>query len=100
MPEPASPSHAILDIESRRRKARKLTRLLERERPVAGARVLDIGTGNGVIASELAAAGAEVDSVDLQDERVVTDGYRFQLVPGTRRCRSATTRSTSWSRTT
>ncbi len=79
----ASPSHALLDIESRRRKARKIIRLMERERPVAGARVLDIGTGNGVIAAELAETGATVDSIDLRDERVVTDGYRFQLTGGT-----------------
>jgi SAM-dependent methyltransferase len=78
-----SPSHALLDIASRERKARKIIRLLERERPLAGARVLDIGTGNGVIAAELARAGADVDSVDLRDERVVTDGYRFRLVDGT-----------------
>jgi SAM-dependent methyltransferase len=78
-----APSHALLDVDSRRRKARKLIALLERERPLHGARALDIGTGNGVIAAELAAVAGAVDSVDLRDERVVEEGYRFAIVTGT-----------------
>ena len=52
--------HANVDLDSRRRKAAKIIALLDRQRPLAGARILDVGTGAGVIASELArAAGPE-----------------------------------------
>jgi SAM-dependent methyltransferase len=75
-------SHALLDVESRTRKARKIIDLLERERPLGGATVLDIGTGNGVIAAQLAQVAGAVDSIDLRDERVVRDGYGFRVFDG------------------
>jgi SAM-dependent methyltransferase len=78
--------HAVLDVSSRRRKARKIVTLLERERPLRGLRVLDVGTGVGVIASELAGfvgPTGEVHSVDVVDIRVESDGYQFHLGEGT-----------------
>ena len=80
-------THAILDRASRRAKAAKIIWTLERERPLPGARVLDIGTGNGTIATELAASvGAlgQVVSVDIEDVRVDRDGYAFRLLDGDR----------------
>jgi SAM-dependent methyltransferase len=78
--------HAVLDPESRLLKARKIEALLAQARPLAGSRVLDVGTGAGVIAGALAEAvgpEGEVWAVDVLDQRVVTDGYRFAQVSDT-----------------
>jgi SAM-dependent methyltransferase len=74
-----------LDRESRRAKAAKIATLVERHRPLAGADLLEIGTGGGIIASLLAeqvGPGGSVWSVDVDDLRTVTDGYDFKLVEG------------------
>lgn len=79
-------THAVLDRTSRREKAAKIIWSLERERPLEGARVLDIGTGNGTIAAELASrvgAAGNVVSVDVDDVRLDRDGYTFELLAGT-----------------
>jgi ubiquinone/menaquinone biosynthesis C-methylase UbiE len=74
--------HAILDAQSRILKARKIIELVGRDR-IAGARVLDIGTGAGVMASELSRLAREVVGVDVRDQRTVFDGFRFVRVEGT-----------------
>jgi ubiquinone/menaquinone biosynthesis C-methylase UbiE len=62
--------------------------LITRRRDLAGVRALEVGTGSGVTARELARAvgtTGEVCSVDLSDERVVeTDGYTFREVTDAR----------------
>ena len=76
-------THAVLDRESRRGKAAKIAWIIDRERQLAGSRILDIGTGNGTIAAELAAhAGptGSVTSIDVADVRVDREGYTFTLV--------------------
>lgn len=78
-------SHANLDEGLRRAKARKIAELLGPE-SLRGARVLEIGTGAGVISAELArlaAPGGAVESVDVVDERIESEGYRFTRVDGT-----------------
>ncbi len=80
-------THAILDRESRQSKAAKIIWTLERERTLAGSRVLDIGTGNGTIAAELATqvgATGRVVGVDVEDVRVDRDGYDFHVLDGAR----------------
>jgi SAM-dependent methyltransferase len=74
-----------LDRKSRRAKAAKIAAIVERRRPLAGSRLLEIGTGGGIITSLLAehvGATGEVVSVDVDDLRTVIDGYEFQLVEG------------------
>ncbi len=74
-------THAVLDSASRTAKAAKIIWTLERERPLAGTRLLDIGTGSGTIARELAqrvGSGGRVVSVDVEDVRVDREGYEFR----------------------
>jgi SAM-dependent methyltransferase len=75
-----------LDRASRRAKATKIATLIESERPLAGTRLLEIGTGGGIITALLAertGPGGEVWSVDVDDLRTEKDGYSFKLVEGT-----------------
>ena len=80
-----SRTHAVLDLESRALKAAKIERLLGLDQPSRSLTVLDIGCGSGGISHHIATrpAGHDVYAVDMVDTRVVTDGYRFQLVSGT-----------------
>ncbi len=80
-------THAVLDVPSRRAKAAKLIAVIERTCPLRGARLLDIGTGSGTIAADLAAAvgpDGSVTSVDVADVRVTRDGYEFVRFDGER----------------
>ena len=80
-------THAVLDRASRRSKAQKILSIVTSERPVRGSCVLDIGTGSGTIASELARAagpGGRVTSVDVDDVRVDREGYAFATYDGHR----------------
>ncbi len=74
-----------LDVAEREAKAEKIIRALRRAHPLAGARVLEIGTGTGVIpraiVHEVGPTG-HVDSIDTMDTRVVAEGYTFTLVRG------------------
>lgn len=73
----------MLDLPSRRVKGRKIERLLgplPTRRPL---RLLEIGCGSGGIAAYFAGQGYAVDAVDVADQRVVADGYRFTRVDGT-----------------
>lgn len=79
-------SHASSNIAQRERKAEKIRRLLERWQPLGGSSLLEIGAGAGVITRSLARALAPegaATAVDVVDERVVCDGYRFLLVRDT-----------------
>lgn len=84
---PERQPHAVLDLPSRRLKGLKIERLLglsSRPQPV---RLLEIGTGSGGIAHYFGThpgLRCEVDAVDVHDNRLVTEDYRFQLVHDTR----------------
>lgn len=73
-------SHAVLEGGSRQKKAQKIAAVLEPFVVLEACDLLDVGTGSGHVARELARTAGSVVSVDLQDERVVTDGYRFMRV--------------------
>lgn len=73
-------SHAILESESRKRKAAKIRSLAGSHTDLAKAHVLDIGTGSGHISKELGRHAKKVTSADITDERKVKTGYDFVLV--------------------
>ncbi|HEX7046424.1 MAG TPA: class I SAM-dependent methyltransferase [Gammaproteobacteria bacterium] len=79
-------NHAILDRESREKKATKIIRIIESRKSLKGTKVLEIGTGSGVtaavLAEEVGEAGA-VYAIDIKDQRVVHEGYDFREVAGT-----------------
>jgi SAM-dependent methyltransferase len=82
----AKRSHASADIAHRERKADKIRHLIEQVRPLQGCQVLEVGAGAGVISRSLARAvgpAGAVTAVDVVDERVVHDGYRFLQVEDT-----------------
>jgi SAM-dependent methyltransferase len=78
--------HFSDDLASRRLKAIKIERLLDLanvDRPI---RMLEVGTGSGGIANYFGThptIRAEVDAVDVHDNRVAFEGYRFQQVTDT-----------------
>jgi|APFre7841882724_1041349.scaffolds.fasta_scaffold03157_2 SAM-dependent methyltransferase len=81
-------THASLDLDSRRRKAEKVLRILELD-PSAGPTldVLEIGCGSGGISHYLGTLPGprfRVNAVDVEDLRVVKDGYAFTRVAGTK----------------
>lgn len=74
-----------LDRDSRLAKAAKIATLIEQRRALSGVRLLEVGTGGGIIASVLSERVGplgEVVSVDVEDFRSVTDGYAFRMVEG------------------
>lgn len=78
--------HVISDRASRVLKARKIISIVGPSRFRHCRRILEIGCGSGLIASTLAEAGGpdlSVDAVDVIDNRVEKNGYRFSLVHGT-----------------
>lgn len=87
MNSPPRQPHAVLDLPSRRLKGLKIEKLLDltmRPQPI---RMLEVGTGSGGIAHYFGThlqLRCEVDAVDVEDNRLVSDGYRFNLVSGTR----------------
>ncbi|GAB6058151.1 class I SAM-dependent methyltransferase [Desulfonatronum parangueonense] len=80
-------SHANINFEQRSLKAEKIIRILEARQPLEGARVLDIGTGSGVIAAciaERVGPRGDVVGLDVQDQRVVKEGFTFIQVADSR----------------
>ena len=78
--------HAVLDLDSRRLKGIKIERLLDLAARPQPMRMLEIGTGSGGIAHYFAThpqLRIDVDAVDVVDNRLVNDAYRFQLVADT-----------------
>ncbi len=76
--------HAALDATGRYAKAAKIHRLLGIDQAEPHElRLLEVGTGAGVIASyfaHLSTPRFRVDAVDTVDQRQLADGYAFRLV--------------------
>lgn len=78
--------HAVLDLPSRRFKGLKIERLLDLANRLQPIRMLEVGTGSGGIAHYFGThprLRCEVDAVDIHDNRLVTEGYRYQQVQDT-----------------
>jgi ubiquinone/menaquinone biosynthesis C-methylase UbiE len=72
--------HTARDPQSREAKANKIIKVLGQHRDLSTARVLDIGTGAGLIANALSKHAKAVDSIDIVDDRTTTEGYTQTLV--------------------
>ena len=80
-------SHADFSVDKRRKKAKKIVALLAPYRSLRGTHLLDVGTGSGYIAAQLAehvGGDGSVTSVDRVDERLAHEGYEFLLVEACR----------------
>jgi phosphatidyl-myo-inositol dimannoside synthase len=78
--------HAVLDLPSRDFKAIKIARLLGLDVGGPRKRLLEIGCGSGGISRWFGDAGPmrwDVEAVDVEDVRLVRDGYSFRIVSGT-----------------
>jgi SAM-dependent methyltransferase len=73
-------SHAALEPDGRRRKAARIEQLLtDAGVTLSTARMLDVGTGSGTIASYFRSRVTALNSVDVVDERTDTD-FDFRLI--------------------
>src|SRR5690606_27813190 len=78
---PARRGHAALDLPSRNKKAEKIARLLGLSPGAKSRRMLEVGCGSGGISHWFGTAGVmgwDVTAVDVEDVRVVTEGFSFQ----------------------
>ncbi|WP_254422971.1 class I SAM-dependent methyltransferase [Rhodanobacter sp. B05] len=78
--------HAVLDLPSRRFKGLKIERLLDLASRPQPLRMLEVGTGSGGIAHYFGThpqLRCDVDAVDVHDNRLVTEGYRYHQVRDT-----------------
>lgn len=78
--------HVVMDLPSRRSKGLKIERLLDLANRSQPMRMLEVGTGSGGIAHYFGThptLRCEVDAVDVHDNRLVTEGYRYHQVSDT-----------------
>lgn len=79
--------HAALDLDRRKLKGQKIERLLGLRAGSDLLRLLEVGAGSGGISHYFgthASGRFEVEAVDVQDSRQVTEDYGFTLVEGVR----------------
>lgn len=75
--------HAVLDLASRDLKAAKIAALIGAVPGQARRQMLEIGAGSGGISHYFGTSGEfawSVDAIDIQDVRLVSDGFRFTRV--------------------
>ena len=73
-------SHAVLDIKSRKRKASTIISILRNYKDIKTSKILDIGTGSGVIAHEIGKISKNAYSVDIIDERILKNNFIFKKI--------------------
>ena len=75
--------HAVLDLHSRRLKGLKIERLLDLASRAQRIRIPEVGVGSAGIAHYFGTQptlNCEVDAVDVNDSRLITEGYRYHQV--------------------
>lgn len=77
-------SYAGLDEATRRKKAAKIISILNSRVDLSSSDLLDVGTGSGHIVALIARECRQATSVNLEDERVIKEGYRFVQVKDVR----------------
>ena len=78
--------HVSTDMPSRNLKAMKIERLLDLASRPQPMRLLEVGTGSGGIAHYFGThptLRCDVDAIDVHDNRLVTEGYRYHQVGDT-----------------
>lgn len=78
--------HAVLNLQTRNLKAKKIEQIINPFLSSERINILEIGTGSGGIAAYFAGLSYrqwDVQAVDVVDSRLVKEGFRFQLVEGT-----------------
>ena len=58
----------------------KIMSILSEFKNLSQSKILDIGCGNGIIASKIGNFSKGVIGVDVEDRRVIKEGYKFQLI--------------------
>ena len=71
------------DPSKRSDKAKKILMVLSEVLQPEECSALDIGTGYGIVASELSKYFKSVTSIDIADERLQKDGFDFKVYEGT-----------------
>lgn len=66
--------------QERYKKARKITRTIKPYKQLADSKVLEVGTGAGYIAHAFSKEAKSVDSVDINDDRLIKTGYTQTIV--------------------
>jgi SAM-dependent methyltransferase len=66
---------------ARYKKADKIIAVIEEYQPLKGKEVLEVGTGAGYIAHAISRCAKRVESVDIVDDRKITEGYSQTVVP-------------------
>src|SRR5690606_39138334 len=82
----ARQGHAVLDLPSRNLKAMKIAALLGVAPGDSRMRMLEIGCGSGGISHWFGTTGPmgwDVEAVDVEDVRLVREGFGFRVVDGT-----------------
>ena len=70
----------IFEDSTRHKKAKKIISILNRFVNLSRCNVLDIGTGSGNIIQDISKECKKATSVDIYDDRIVTQGYSFKKV--------------------
>lgn len=70
----------MLDIKSRKEKASTIIGILKKYKNLKNSKILDIGTGSGVIAHEIGKISKNVFAADVRDERVLKSNYTFKKI--------------------